>query len=183
MNNGKEYYNKNKMMYSYMGCYNKIIHNTRSYNVIEDEGQILLRKSEYENLTYLIVIGIIILIIGLIILVKLIKYMIDTRSAETMYDQELKRILFDYKSYIQTTNNDVNPNNYKTIQINTFNEILRMRDILQAPILMYTEEGKERTKFMIVKDGMLYIYVLGAKEIRNELRAKSAEEKKKKDDK
>lgn len=38
MNNGKEYYNKNKMMYSYMGCYNKIIHNTRSYNVIEDEG-------------------------------------------------------------------------------------------------------------------------------------------------
>ena len=36
---------------------------------------------------------------------------------------------------------------------------------------------------MIVKDGMLYIYVLGAKEIRNELRAKSAEEKKKKDDK
>ena len=134
-------------------------------NVIEDEGQILI------------------LIIGLIILVKLIKYMIDTRSAETMYDQELKRILFDYKSYIQTTNNDVNPNNYKTIQINTFNEILRMRDILQAPILMYTEEGKERTKFMIVKDGMLYIYVLGAKEIRNELRAKSAEEKKKKDDK
>lgn len=149
-------------------------------NVIEDEGQILLRKSEYENLTYLIVIGIIILIIGLIILVKLIKYMIDTRSAETMYDQELKRILFDYKSYIQTTNNDVNPNNYKTIQINTFNEILRMRDILQAPILMYTEEGKERTKFMIVKDGMLYIYVLGAKEIRNELRAKSAEEKRRK---
>ena len=50
--------------------------------------------------------------------------MIDTRSAETMYDQELKRILFDYKSYIQTTNNDVNPNNYKTIQINTFNVIL-----------------------------------------------------------
>ena len=38
MNNGKEYYNKNKMMYSYMGCYNKISHNTRSYNVIEDEG-------------------------------------------------------------------------------------------------------------------------------------------------
>ena len=40
-----------------------------------------------------------------------------------MYDQELKRILFDYKSYIQTTNNDVNPNNYKTIQINTFNDM------------------------------------------------------------
>ena len=38
MNNGKEYYNKNKMMYSYMGCYNKISYNTRSYNVIEDEG-------------------------------------------------------------------------------------------------------------------------------------------------
>ena len=45
---------------------------------------------------------------------------------------------------------------------------------------MYTEEEEERTKFMILSDKIMYIYVLGAKEIREELRAKSAERQKRK---
>ena len=100
-----------------------------------------------------------------------------------MYEQELKRILFNYKSYIQKINNEIDYNNYKIIQINTFNEILEMRDTMQSPILMYTEENEDRTKFMIMKDGVLYLNVLGAKEIRNVLRAKSAEKKAKENEK
>ena len=157
-------------------------------NVIEDEGQILLRKSEYENLTYLLIIGIVLLLIGIWIFIKFIKYVLDTRSAETMYKQELKRILFNYKAYIQTVNEEIDASNYKTIEINTFNEILSMRDTLQSPILMYTDEAEERTKFMIINNDMLFVYILGAKEIRNDLRAKNAikvmnQEAKKKDKK
>ena len=51
---------------------------------------------------------------------------------------------------------------------------------MQSPILMYTEENERRTKFMIMNEGILYIYVLGAKEIREVLRKKSAEMKKRK---
>ena len=51
---------------------------------------------------------------------------------------------------------------------------------MQAPILMYTEENELRTKFTIISDKILYVYVLGAQEIRNELRAKSAEKKERK---
>ena len=149
-------------------------------NVIEDEGRILSKKSEYDDLTYVLAIGCVLLLIGVIIFVLLIKYILDNRRAETMYRQELKRILFNYKSYIQQTNNEIDYDNYKMIQINTFNEILGMRDTMQAPILMYTEKDEERTKFMIINDDILYIYVLGAKEIRNELRAKSEMQKAKK---
>ena len=122
-------------------------------------------------------IGFVLLVIGVAILIKLIKYVLETRSAEKMYEQELKRILFNYKSYIQKINNEIDYNNYKIIQINTFNEILEMRDTMQSPILMYTEENEDRTKFMIMKDYILYLNVLGAKEIRNVLRARSAEKK------
>ena len=69
---------------------------------------------------------------------------------------------------------------YKVISINTFEEILGLRDTMQSPILMYTEEEEERTKFMILTDKIMYLYILGAKEIREELRAKSAEKNNKK---
>lgn len=143
----------------------------------------LVKKSEYENITYVLVIGSILLVVGILIFIKLIKYLLDTRSAETMYDQEMRRILFNYKSYIQKTNNEIDFKNYKVIQIDTFNEILGMRDTVQAPILMYTEDNEDRTKFMIIKDDVLYVNVLGAKEIRNELRAKSAKKKAKESEK
>ena len=150
-------------------------------NVVADEGKALLKKSEYENITYVLWIGIILGVLGVIIFIRFIKYILDTRSAETMYDQQLKIILFNYKSYIQKANNVINKEEYKVIQINTFNEILGLRDTMQAPILMYTDENEDRTEFMIMNEGILYVYVLGAKEIRNELRAKSAERKMKKE--
>lgn len=152
-------------------------------NVIKDEGNILSKKSEYDNLTYMLGIGFVLLVIGVAIFIKFIKYVLETRSAEKMYEQELKRILFNYKTYIQQINNEIDYNNYKIIQINTFNEILEMRDTMQSPILMYTEENEDRTKFMIMKDGILYLNILGAKEIRNVLRAKSAEKKAKENEK
>ena len=150
-------------------------------NVVADEGKALLKKSEYENITYVLWIGIILGVLGVIIFIRFIKYILDTRSAETMYDQQLKIILFNYKSYIQKANNAINKEEYKVIQINTFNEILGLRDTMQAPILMYTDENEDRTEFIIMNEGILYVYVLGAKEIRNELRAKSAERKMKKE--
>lgn len=150
-----------------------------SSNVIKDSGDILIKKSEYENIEYILYVGIALTILGAIIFIKFIKYIIDTRSAETMYKQELKRILFNYKSYIQQTNNVVNQDEYKIITINSFNEILGLRDTIQSPILMHTEENEEKTKFMIISEGIIYIYVLGAKEIREELKAKSMQKKNK----
>lgn len=146
-------------------------------NVIKDEGKMLYKKSEYKNMEYVLGAGILLAATGIVVLVMFVKYVIDTRSAEAMYEQDLKQILFNYKSYIQQSTNDIATKGYKKIQINTFNEILGLRDTMQTPILMYTEKDELKTKFVIIKDGILYIYILGAKEIREELRAKSAERK------
>ncbi len=148
-------------------------------NVVQDNGKILVKENDYKNLEYVLAVGIALAVIGLGFLIRFVKYVLDTRSAETMYEQELKQIVFNYKSYIQKSNTEIDKSGYRVIQINTFNEILGLRDTMQTPILMHTEEGELRTEFIIMNDGILYLYVLGAKEIRNELRAKSAEKKKK----
>ena len=149
---------------------------------VQDDGKILSYRSEYQNIEYVLIIGIVVAFIGLMEFIRLIKYMIDTRSAEKMYEQELRKIMFNYKSYIQKANSEIIETDYKIIQINTFDEILSLRDTMQAPILMYAKDGEQRTKFIIINEGILYMYILGAKEIRNELRAKSAELKRKKED-
>lgn len=171
---GKQINTESKVMTLNIPLTTKTVDISISSNVIEDKGQILYRKSEHDNLTYMLAIGSFLLIIGIIVFVQLIKYILDNRRAETMYRQELKKILFNYKSYIQQINNEIDYENYKIIQINTFNELLGMRDTMQSPILMYTEENEERTKFIIINSDILYLYVLGSKEIRDELRAKSA---------
>ena len=150
-------------------------------NVIQDEGKILSKKSEYseENLKYLLILGIIVGIAGILVFIKFIKYLFETRSAETMYDQQLKMILFNYKNYIQQTNNKINEKDYKVIKINTFNEMIGLRDTIQSPILMYTVENERKTYFMIINDGLLYTYLLGSNEIREELRKIAAQKKKK----
>lgn len=175
--------NESKVMTVSIPLTTKTVEVSIGANVVEDEGKILSKKSDYQNIEYLFIAGAVAALVGAIILIRFIKYVLDTRSAETMYSQELKQILFNYKTYIQKSNNEINKIGYKIIQINTFNEILGLRDTMQTPILMYTENEELRTEFVVINDGILYIYVLGAKEIREELRAKSAEQKKKKEDK
>ena len=172
---GKQINEESKIMTVDIPLTTKTINISIDSNVVQGEGKILSKKSEYQNPEYFLWAGIALAIIGIIIFIMLIKYIIEKRSAETMYAQELKQILFNYKSYIQRSNTPIDTKEYKVISINTFEEILGLRDTMQAPILMYTEEEEKRTKFMILSDKIMYIYVLGAKEITEELRAKTAE--------
>ncbi len=180
---GTQINNESKIMTISIPLTQRTIDISIGANNVQSTGKILSKKSEYQNIDYILVIGIIFAVVGVIEIIRLIKYMIDTRSAEKMYEQELKRIMFNYKSYIQKTNNEINEGDYKVIQINTFDEILSLRDTIQAPILMYSKENERRAKFMIINEGVLYIYILGSREIRNELRAKSAERRIKKESK
>lgn len=57
----------------------------------------LIQESQYGDLTYVLITGVSILTIGIIILLMFIKYMLETRSAETMYEQELRKYYLTIK--------------------------------------------------------------------------------------
>ena len=168
-NTGERINKENKVMSLQVPLTTKTIEITLNENVKDSRGQITIQENEYEYTKIFLPIGILQLISGLIVLGYLIKYILKTRSAEKMYDDELKKIMFDYKSYIQKINNNVDRKDYKIIRINTFQELIEMKEDLQSPILMYIEEDLNKTSFMILNGNLLFEYVLGADLIRENL--------------
>ena len=82
-----------------------------------------------------------------------------TRTEDITYTARVKKILSQYKSYIQKINNLFEMSGYQVIMVDTFDEMLEIRDTIQAPILMYENEDKTCAKFIIPTDSkLLYLY-------------------------
>ena len=82
-----------------------------------------------------------------------------TRTADTTYAAKVKKILSQYKSYIQRIKNLFKTQGYQVIVVDSFDEMLEIRDTIQAPILMHENDDKTCTKFMIPTDSkLLYLY-------------------------
>ena len=94
-----------------------------------------------------------------IMILLLVAFIYFTRTADITYTSRVKKILAQYKSYIQRINNLFETNGYQIVMVNTFDEMLEIRDTIQAPILMYENEDKTCAKFMIPTDSkLLYVY-------------------------
>ena len=118
------------------------------------------KQSKY-NLLF-ILISIFSLITDVLLITKLILYIKTTRTKTTNYKREIKKILRNYKQYIQKINNEINYKKYEQININTFTDLLEIRDAMQSPILMIEE--KNCTRFIIPTENILYIYTIEIKE-------------------
>ena len=82
-----------------------------------------------------------------------------TRTEDITYTSRVKKIVSQYKSYIQKINNMFDTHGYQRILVDTFDEMLEIRDTIQAPILMFENEDKTCAKFIIPTDSkLLYLY-------------------------
>jgi hypothetical protein len=107
--------------------------------------------------TTAIVLGI---IDGLVIAFML-AFIYLTRTPDITYTARVKKILSQYKSYIQRINNMFEIGGYQVIMVDTFDEMLEIRDTIQAPILMNENADKTCTKFIIPTDSkLLYVYTV-----------------------
>ena len=98
-------------------------------------------------------------IVDILLILLLVAFIYLTRTEDITYTARVKRILSQYKSYIQKINNLFDPSGYQIIMVNTFDEMLEIRDTIQAPILMHENEHKTCAKFMIPTDSkLLYLY-------------------------
>ena len=120
---------------------------------------ILLKENNSEDLKKYLILSIAMFVLGLLNLAMLLRYNSKTRSAEKMYEAELNKILFDYKSYVQKISTPLNYTKYEIIKLETFTELMQTREDVQAPILMYTEKNRLKTVFTMMKDDVLYIYI------------------------
>ncbi|MBQ9121709.1 MAG: hypothetical protein IJY12_05065 [Clostridia bacterium] len=86
-------------------------------------------------------------------------YVVLTRDKHIDYARRVKKLVGNYRSYIQQINNGFDAEGYQILNVNTFTEMLELRDTLQTPILMYENEDKICTKFIIPTcTKLLYLY-------------------------
>lgn len=98
-------------------------------------------------------------VVDAILILALVAFTYLTRTEDITYTARVKRIVSQYKSYIQKINNLFDSSTYQVIMVNTFDEMLEIRDTIQAPILMFENADKTCTKFMIPTDSkLLYTY-------------------------
>ena len=98
-------------------------------------------------------------LLELIVIVTLIVFVFKSRNYDINYSIKVKRILSSYKSYIQRILNELDTTGYQLLYVETFREMLEIRDTIGAPILMNENEDKTRTRFFILTNTkILYMF-------------------------
>ena len=110
-------------------------------------------KDVFKSLT---IISAVLLISAVIVLIAFI-YL--TRNYDINYEIKIKRLVSAYKSYVQRILTEFCTDGYQILKIETFNEMLDIRDTLNMPILMSENLDKTCTKFLLpTSNKILYEY-------------------------
>lgn len=144
------------------------------YDLNDNADVKLLKCSSSEGGIFYLLLSISFVIASVFIIIRLIKYVVSTRTAESIYNIELKKILNSYRSYIQKINNEFDLKGYQLLRVDEFTDMLEIRDTINEPILMVENEKKDSVFFIIPsKTKLLYVYSLKVKDIKKKMEAKN----------
>lgn len=141
-----------------------------SDNIINTSNNVLQCSTLKEEDKVYLILGIFFLILAVLLLAYILRYIIKTQSAETIYEKELKKILNNYGTYIQMLGNDFYFRDYHMLKVNSFEDMLEIRDTIRQPILMRENNEKTGAYFIIPSSTkLLYIYRLKVSDIEKEI--------------
>lgn len=114
------------------------------------------------------------------LIVELIKYIEDSKSPIEVYNSKFKKIMNNYGSFIQKISSDYDMSKSQILKVDSFDDMLEIRDTLQAPILMLENEDQSGV-FFIIPTGynVLYTYALRIDDIKVDMINDVLEEPKK----
>ena len=105
------------------------------------------------------VLTIVFLSLSVLYAIALVVFVILTRNTDINYEIQVKRIVANYKSYIQRIINPIDMTGYRIMYVEGFRDLLEIRDTIRSPILMNENEDKTCTSFMIPTDtDVIYVY-------------------------
>lgn len=110
--------------------------------------------------------SIVLLIIDIILVIKLLIFIKDTKDEKAVYNMRLRKIMSNYGSYIQKLYNEYNFDKYQILEIKSFEDLLQVRETINKPILMTEKTFASETYFFIPCENDLYVYELKAGNLR-----------------
>jgi len=142
-----------------------------SKNINIDKNVIELESGTYQ--TWLLGLGLLFVLIGAIYIVCLVIYLKKSRTAQMIYDKEIKSIMSNYDGYIQRITDTYDIGTSQVLKIESFNDILEIRDTLKQPILMLENKKKDGTFFIIpATNNLIYTYALRVVDIKAKMDGK-----------
>lgn len=104
--------------------------------------------------------------LDIILVIKLIIFINDTKNEKAVYNMRLRKIMSNYGSYIQKLNNEYDFEGHQILEIKSFEDLLQIKETLNKPILMTEKSLAMETYFFIPSDDNVYIYELKAGNLR-----------------
>lgn len=128
-----------------------------SNDLIDTDNNVMLCETPKSNFVILL-FALFSLIVDMVIIVYLVNYEKNTRTADTIYLKKLKKILNNYGGYIQEISEDFDVKGYQMIKIKSFEDLLEIRDTIKQPILM--KQNKEKTgSYFVIPSNFKYLYI------------------------
>lgn len=98
-------------------------------------------------------------IADILLIVALVAFIFLTRNDDINYDIKVRRILRNYRSFIQIITRDFNSDGYQVVGVTRFDEMLGIRDTVMSPILMFENDDQTMTRFYIPASAtLLYMF-------------------------
>lgn len=136
-----------------------------NYNEVNRNNEVLQNGGISVSNYFLLASGILFLILSILVLIKLIRELLSLRKPLSKYEKYLKRILREYDRLIVNTPTAPDKKGKKVTTINSFDELLDVRDNLKLPIKYYINEEHEKCSLYINHEDELYLLILEAKEM------------------
>ena len=91
--------------------------------------------------------------------VAYVAFIILTRNTDINYNRRVNKIVSNYRSFIQKITSPFDREGYQLLMMDSFMDLLEIRDTIQSPILMSENEDQTCTTFMIpTNTKLLYVF-------------------------
>lgn len=132
------------------------VHRTAAAPTTENK---VLACDTFVNKQFFLVAGFVTAGLALLLALTMMVYMHLTKNEDITYTARVRRILNSYGSFIQRIEGEFAADGYQVLTVKTFEELLGIRDTLQAPVLMTENRDQTMSRFLIPTDTMLlYVY-------------------------
>lgn len=137
------------------------------HNDINNSSQLFTKSSvTIDNFAYLL-ISIVLIILLPVFTFPLVGLLLSMETSKSPYDKYIKKILNEYDRLIVETTTAPDVENKNIIRIDSFNELLDVRDNLSLPIKYYIITKHQKCNFYINHNDELYLLTIKAIDVEN----------------
>lgn len=137
------------------------------YNEVNNSNNVTVYKDFNISNKVTLVLSIISFIIALIFVVRQLVFIKKTSTKKTIYDVTLSKILREYDRVIVNSKKIIDLND-DVIDVNSFNELLDVRDNLEKPIIFQELHKGQKSVFIVKTPNETYRYILKLVDLQKE---------------